>query len=296
MAKQLVYTSVPQGLWPGTTGYCTVLSTEGIPRVLAEFLEKTSVYRITDRQQGNLIPSTPEQYDRLLALNPSNLAHLQFQVRGKETNILAKTCLAGFDYSNRLRKLSHFLVLDEHDKTQAGPGWLAGQPNVFLGNRALKPTMLTEDKELPAGTMSPAPCRAWKAAAGDAGYAGQLAHSLSDRNRPVYVVVDSEMDVLALVQEAIALLPPRRRWEVTFATRYVSLPQGVLCQWRFVRKDTPEHQDALQAANKLLIDLTSPLPRLPGSPEIEAARNGTTIESPGGDARFSSLQPRCNLW
>jgi len=175
MAKQLVYTSVPKGLWQASSGYCTVLSTEGLPRSLADYIESLSVYRIRDRDADGSVPLTPENYGKLLAVNPNNVSHVKFRYRQREVSVLLKTCLAGFDYSNRLRKLSHFLVLDDEDLSNAGPAWIAAQPNLFLGDWGGQPTLLQEDKPVPQGTLSPQVCRAWEKVTGDPGWAGVLA-------------------------------------------------------------------------------------------------------------------------
>jgi len=279
MAKQLVYTSVPQGLWPGTSGYCTVLSTEGIPRVEAEYLEKLSVYRIVDRAGGAAIPPTQENYDRLVALNPSNVAHVKFRFRGREQSLLFKTCLAGFDYSGRLRKLSHFLLLEEHDQATAGPAWMTQQQGVFLGNWGGQPIQLEKGKDLPRGELLPAPCRAWEAACGDAGWAGVLAQTiLQGEARIAYVIADIAVDVIPLLLEACALLPLEKRWDVTFSSRYVNFTQGVTCQWRCVTPGSPEAQEALSNSGNLILDLTSQLGAPPSGKEVAAARQGMHLE------------------
>ena len=48
------------------------------------------------------------------------------------------------------------------------------------------------------------------------------------------------MDPLPLLAESLALLPPDRRWTVTFSTYFNKLPPGVECQWRCVVDGSPE--------------------------------------------------------
>ena len=45
MTQELFYTSAPRGLKPGSRGFCTVMSTAGMAKNLADRLEALSGYR-----------------------------------------------------------------------------------------------------------------------------------------------------------------------------------------------------------------------------------------------------------
>ena len=45
MSQELIYTSAPRGLKPGSQGFCTVVSTQGISASLVQRLEALSGYR-----------------------------------------------------------------------------------------------------------------------------------------------------------------------------------------------------------------------------------------------------------
>ena len=45
MSHEIIYTSAPQGLKPGSHGFCTVAATAGIAKNLLERLESLSGYR-----------------------------------------------------------------------------------------------------------------------------------------------------------------------------------------------------------------------------------------------------------
>lgn len=279
MAKQQVYTSVPEGVWPNSNGYCTVLCTEGIPRTVADMLEAFSVYRIVDKGPDGTISPTQENYSDLVALNPPSLCHISFKFRRDQIHVMMKTCLAGFDYSGRLRKMTHFLVLDESDKKPAGPAWMLRQPGVTLGDWGGKPTMLTEDKVLPDGESPARPCKTWEAATGDAGWAGVLADTVAGSYRRIaYIIYTQEMDAAELLEEALALLPPEKRWEATFSTNFTRLPQNIECQWRFTLADSPEVALAMRRNDLLVLDLTSNLGTPATSDAVEAAREGRQLK------------------
>jgi hypothetical protein len=82
------------------------------------------------------------------------------------------------------------------------------------------------------------------------------------------------MDVLPLMVEAIGLLPPTRRWEATFSTYYTSLPPGVICNWRFVIKGSPEDLQSRRSVQALRIDLCDELPAAAGGALVTLARTG----------------------
>jgi hypothetical protein len=67
MSQELIYTSAPRGLKPGTRGFCTVVSTQQMSQPLAERLESLSGYRhvyapmaeVRRSIQGNSLRSQP---------------------------------------------------------------------------------------------------------------------------------------------------------------------------------------------------------------------------------------------
>ena len=48
MPKELIFTSVPTGINPGSTGYCTVAKHKDIDRLLERELETISFYELMD--------------------------------------------------------------------------------------------------------------------------------------------------------------------------------------------------------------------------------------------------------
>ncbi|HVT80443.1 MAG TPA: hypothetical protein VHM90_07285, partial [Phycisphaerae bacterium] len=127
-------------------------------------------------------------------------------------------------------------------------------------------------------------CTAWEAATGDAGWGGHLADLFAKSPlRPVCILFAPGQDVFRLVEEAIALLPPAARWNVTFNTYFTSMPTSATCLWRCCLAGTQAAQVGLRyAATGLILDLTdrSRLPALPGGPYVNMARTGQPVELP----------------
>ena len=100
----------------------------------------------------------------------------------------------------------------------------AGLPPDGLEGGAANPV---QGRPVPRGGRPAGIAEAWPVLTGDPGWAGVLAKSfLADPKRPVFLVFRPGMDLLPLFDEAIALLPPPRRWDVEFSTYFTTLPRG----------------------------------------------------------------------
>ncbi|HVX86667.1 MAG TPA: hypothetical protein VH253_17930, partial [Phycisphaerae bacterium] len=269
MAFELYYTSAPEGLKRGASGFCTVAATDGIPRVLGERLESLSAYR------HHFAAGTGE--------NPISFAHSLVNVSGTAYHVLSRICDAGVDHTQRTNAFAHHLVVGAREMAGAGggPAWLLRQTGV-----------MTEQWDGHVGTLPPRTlpmggggtggaggvCRLWKEATGDPGWAGRLADSFvaTTAGTPVCILFPPGQDMLPLLAEAIALLPPELRWSVTFNTYFTTMPTSATCLWRCCLAGTPAAQSGTRyAAGGLILDLTAAnLGPAPTSPYVEYARTG----------------------
>ncbi|MCR4412040.1 MAG: hypothetical protein NUV77_06390 [Thermoguttaceae bacterium] len=270
MTQELWHTSAPRGLKPGTRGFCTVVSTQGMPLNLAERLELLSGYR-------HLEAPRPDGSDA----NPVAWNHVRLVTGGRHFHVLSRIASAGLDYSGRSNKFAHHVVLEPHELPAAGPAWLVAQPGFMETCWDGQLNLLARGRSVPPGDVYPSPCRAWQEVAGDAGWAGRLAETIVESAgkgpRTVYLIVPRGLDVLALFGEAVALLPAKHRWEATFSTFYLPLPGDVDCRWRAVYEDTPEAQTARRQHGAWCLDLTRPLPVLEETQAVVAARQGKPL-------------------
>ena len=266
MSQELLYTSAPNGLKPGSRGFCTVLSTQGMPAPLATAVEGLSGYRPV------FSPS-----DERARQNPVVFAHFKLQAAGKSWHVLSRVSDYALDYSGRPNKLAHHVIIDKSsERLSAGPAALLAQPG-FMRTEwqgepkvvALKP--VTREPEERTGI-----CVNWQAATGDAGWAGVIAESfLANPDRLVIVLFQPGQSVLPLFEEAVSLLPPDKRWNVTFSTYFTGLLPGTTCNWRGILSDTKEATDSKRFVDALRIDLNQPPPFPEGTGElVEAARTG----------------------
>jgi len=275
--QELIYTSAPKGLKPGSRGFCTVASTPGMAVNLAEKLESLSGYRHV------VGPHEAVQ-------NSVAYSHLSIIVGGLKLHILSRIAAAGVDYSQRPNKLAHHLVLDAGELPPAGPAWLLAQPGLMRTEWDGEPRIMPVRSRLPEGKSEAAICHAWKTLTGDAGWGGVLAETvLGDRARNAVLIYKDVMDILPLVIESLALLPSDVRWQVTFSTYFTKLPVGVACQWRGVLAGTPEARSAHGRPNTIVIDLCRPLGAAKGGALVEAARSGVAPVVAGRGALAPSL-------
>jgi hypothetical protein len=127
---------------------------------------------------------------------------------------------------------------------------------------------------------------------GDAGWAGQVADwFVQNANEPVYLLFEPgrDADLLPLFCEALALVPMRLRWEVTFAT-YSFTTQTLPCAWRGLAIGSLEAQKVLATRQEKVLRLHATAlnePRM--SVLVAAARTGREPPRFDSDARGSSV-------
>ena len=266
MNAELLYTSAPQGLKQGSRGFCTVLSTVGMPLNIATKLESLSGYR-------HLYPSgTPDA-----AKNPVNHSHLRLSVGGRTLSILSRISDYGLDYSQRTNKLAHHIVVDT-PMPPCGPAALLADPSIMRSEWDGTCANIPTPPAFPALSVEPSPCTLWESITGDAGWAGVVASAwMNTTSKPTFIVFseDQSDQLLRMLEESISLLPPSKRWQATFGTYVTNLPPDVECKVRCVVAGSDEARMA--SARGVVINLTQPLDQPPPSEAVSAARDGNYI-------------------
>ncbi len=281
MTQELAYTSAPRGLKPGSRGFCTVMSTSGMAKNLADRLEALSGYRHA------IAPNDPQAH-----LNPIVFSHLKITVGGSPLHVLSRVCAAGFDYTQRSNKFAHHVVLEPKERVAAGPAALLAAPGFMDASWTGEPRIVPAGRRPPQLSAPAGVCHHWQQATGDAGWAGVLAETVTPgSSRMACVIFTPGTDTLSLVSEALNLLPPAIRWQVSFSTYYTKLPPEVECQWRFVLAGSPEAKAAERAPNVLTIDLSTSLARAPDGPFVAAGRTGVAVALPNVEKPTTTPRP-----
>lgn len=241
MALELIHTSAPSGLHPGTSGFCTVAMTTGMPAAMEERLAALGGYRPAGDSGAS----------------PPSFSHLRLELGGRARSVLGAVREAPADHSGRRNKLAHHLVLDDADMTDSGPASLLRAQGVMIERFEGPSRWIPMPRSLPqGGAAAPRRCDAWERACGDAGWAGELVNQWHlDPSRVSCVVYPSSCDPLVLIDEALSLLPPQQRWRVTFATHFQQPIAGAPCAWRFCLEGTQAALEAPGRATGFFVDL-----------------------------------------
>ena len=249
MSVELLYTSSAQGLKQGSRGFCTVLSTAGMPLNLATRLESLSAYRHV------FPPSHPDA-----AQNPVSFSHLRINVGGRPLSILSRISDYGVDYSQRTNKLAHHVVLEGADLVAAGPAWVMSQPTIMRSQWDGQCATPGGGPTVPPGNQSPRVCLRWSGLGSDAGWGGVVAEAFAQPpGKPLWIIftLAQSAELLGLINESIALLPIEQRWQATFSTYATNLPPDADCKVRCVLAGTDDAR--LAPARGKVIDVSKPL-------------------------------------
>jgi hypothetical protein len=276
MALELVYTSAERGLRAGTSGFCTVAMTKGMPPALVPRLEALGGYRPGPSGDG------PEAFCFWRVETATGIAH-----------VLSIVGPAPPDHTARTNKIASYLVLSSSELAAVGPAAMLARPGLLRRSWSGAPAWIDEPIRVSVdGDPSPRACSAWKAACGDAGWAGVLASAfLRDQSKPIHVIYRAGLDPLPLVDEAIRLLPDWVRWRATFSTYFLQPVAGTPCAWRFCLEGTAAADSARQSKG-LVIDLTRPLEPAPDSRFTRMARTGVGEEGAGPRSKPGSRESR----
>jgi hypothetical protein len=290
MAREIVITSVPRGVKLGRTGFQVAMQTAGMRDDVAGVLEKMAGYRHLPAGAGP---------------NPVCYFHRVARTVAGQMHVLGRIVDAGVDFSNRSNKLAHMVVLEATDLSAVAAASPAAVLAAIEGRLAATWMGAPEDRRQPfalAGISpsQPVPCGLWQQVMGDAGWAGVIAERAL-RNEPTLLVGPDSSPascrrMLALFTEALAIVPPTKRWLVTFDTTTLQA-DGIL--WRGTYAGSPESQ-ATQAG-VLIVHLSKPQPLPPhllAGELVEVARKGGLASPAGGQsvahcgASAASVAPR----
>ena len=258
-----MYTSSPRGLRDGDRGFCTVAATSGTPRLLNEKLESLSGYR--------------HAFDAASDLNPVNYSFLIIQVQGERYYVLSRIADAGNDYSGRNNKIAHHLALSATDvrRVNSTPNVLLSDPAFWFKAWDQKPQKLPPNRMPSPHESGTELCQTWKKVFGDSGWAGLLARAVRYDFKPVWVIVPTGEGNLALLSEAMRLVSPKDRWNVSFSTYFTRMSASSDYYLRFVLDGTDEAKSLRTRPSGILIDPLNSDDELPDDdPFVEAARSG----------------------
>ena len=199
MPLQLIFTSAPQGLTPGRSGYCTVARHRAVPDRLAQLLE--SVGTPHERPEGE------------------TFTFRMLEAGGKNWCVLSRFVARGLDYTQRDNRLAHHLIFSlEEAAVLPPPAAIAGRWKGWRNEWSGAPIWLEgEDRPLQLESQTPlTPAVTWREETGT----GAKAAWLINASGPAAVGLlnpPETLRLLRLLAEASALLG-KSSWAATFTT------------------------------------------------------------------------------
>jgi|GEM_PF-6234014 len=265
MAYELIFTSVPRGLKPGSRGFSTVAFTEGMPANYVQTCETLSGYT-----------HAFQTHDPNYARNPIAFSHYRFRIGGQAFSILSRVAAYGTDYSERSNKLAHHIMVTDSECVAVGPAWTMTPADFFATEWKEEPHLIKTARRLREVAISGYRADHWCSMTGDAGWAGAIAQRFLDApDKPVFLIFHPGQNLLPLVAEITSLLPEEKRWNFTYSTYFTAIPQGTDCFLRCCLPNAEGLRMSRRSPDALVLDLTAARAELAETgPLIDAARTG----------------------
>lgn len=283
MPQELVYTSAPHGLAPGTSGFCTVARSVGMSPLLVAYLESRSGYR-------HVFPPQSEQAE----WNPVIWSHCVARFAQSQTayHVLSRIADAGLDYTRRSNLIAHHLVLENSELAPCGPAALLAAPEMMVSHWNVPPHEIKTTRTLPNPPTGSLKCTHWEHQTGDAGWGGVLAESVI-RSLSVFLIFKPGTELLPLFCESLALLPESVRWKVSFSTFLQDFSTASIFRWKGVLAGSPESKQVRDAKDTLILDLTNLPQTVPNAQTsfVKIARTGVEAPPIVGQTRQSTAPP-----
>lgn len=243
---ELIHTSAIHGLKPNTSGFCSVAWTEGLPVNYIDLLEQMSGYKVL------FSPHEVEAKN-----NPIAYAFMYRTIGNKRIPVLSRLAPDGLDYTSRVNKIAHHIILSEEELKTYKPATLCLTENLFIKHFQGTPHLLPYRKAFanPIKTGS----ETWESLAGDVRWAKWIASRfLTHPKDVVYVIFRPGINVIGLVEEVMEHLSFEEAAHFSFHTFFMQLPPGVDCFLRFCLPDCSELHLVQRQKNCCIIDLCTP--------------------------------------
>lgn len=245
MPVELVYSSVEEGLFPGSRGFCVVAMTRGIPQELRQRMEALSGYR--------------HLYDPGDPRNPVVYHFVRVKVQSGEYYIISRVKDAGRDYTGRSNKLAHHVALARTELPICGPAEILVAWDRLFPLQLQQPAYL-EPRAVSWPISGPTSAATWQALTGDAQWARAVGVRLARQGdgKAEWFIVPPHVDALLLIRELCAQLPDAVRWQISFSTFPQLLPSHVDCAIRCVTDGTPEAERLRDDKTQRVLDFGRP--------------------------------------
>ena len=221
MPVELLFTSSPQGLHPGSSDYCTVRESAGLNVRLRQKLESQSSFE--------WLTTTSES---AVAQNPPRLMHWIHRSGGDRIHFLSSIVAAIPDHTGRSNHVAHHIGFEADGLPTAGPITLLKSSALFRNTWNAK-DRCEFTKQVPGlsavAGLGPPEVECGSLAQRIVGY-------LLQNSGPLYIVHSRRIDIVPLLKQITA--GSNDPWELTFATYFDPQQISIDCQLRCVIKES----------------------------------------------------------
>lgn len=258
-SHELWYADAPGGLESTGPGFTVVKMTRGMPPGLKSFLQQMSCYDTFSKFKGHV---------------RCCLSHWSL---GPDRWYILTRASAAKGHSHRTAFFCHHVAL-HHSQIPAGNPASLLRSSLMQTSWDGQTEWLERCRPVPRVATGPNACRNWEREYGDAGVAGKFLYELRN-HASLYVPVKQPDVALALIEEALGLLPPEEQWEYGF-TSYLTADVEKQLNFRFFPKPLPPHIQVPSGSvfQTSVVELRSD--EL-GQEHVEAARAGRRVPSVG---------------
>ncbi len=234
---ELINTSVPVGLLPGTRGFTTVSMTRGMPAGLQRLCDSLAAYSFRATSHD----------ERYVQENPRNFFHY---ILSHGEHVLGSVAACEFDYTGRTNRLAHLLVFGREEFAENAAGFLDANRALLEADWTGEPRYIERPSPLASKPLA-TEAITWRVVFGAPGadLCRRVAADLEERIRqgsprsPFFSSTTgcdrTVIRLLALSDEVISLLPEDIRASVTFSTYPTNIPAGSVCHLAGAYDDTP---------------------------------------------------------
>ncbi len=269
MLNEMVLATIPQGLFKGTSGFCPVAVTKGMPKELIQLLADLG----------------KRQYEMAVAnqtLGREVFNHLPLTIKGRSMHLLARGIQLPSKDPTRQKFVVHQLLLENVRDLTAGPAWVLANDKGWINQWNHEPQFL-ETREIDNCSLSPRICETWAQVTGDAGWAG-VALEAWQRRKPFALVIPPTMPsrvVVDLFVEAQSLMDHHLRWKLPISIAAWHPSQDLQRMWVAYPAGSREAINSLRASDRVSVDI---------SRKLEPATNSfSQVAKAGAWARFSQV-------
>ncbi len=274
MLHEMVSAHVSRGLFNGTSGFCPVAATKGMPRDLIQLLADLG----------------KRQYDTAVAnkaLGREMYCHLPINVKGRRLHLVSRGIQLPGDNQARLQYIVHQLLLENVRDLSGGPAWLLANDQVWINQWNIDPQFL-ESRTIESSVLSPRICETWTRVAGDAGWAG-MALEAWQRRKPFVLVISPDKPtrpIIDMLVEAQSLMDPQIRWEIPISISSWHPTKKLQRIWVVYAAGSQDAINSFRASDRVTVDITR---------KLEPATNSySEIARAGAWARFSETDGKAS--